>query len=247
MDKLFDHTLRRQLALQTEKVESLQTQMTTQMKQMGELVDLLTKQNTVVAQSSSASTSVTNNDVVQRAQAINNGVIQNNIVAIVPWDSERRINISTAQIAAAFAENAMLQEYMKMSAQDMTDPEKAPPYVTELFVDLVKRGHKDPSARNVYLNPRRADQALVHMKTGQWEVVPAAAATRLLMDGVAWTIHQVVLTDVERQLLPSDAQNALSLAGMVYEDEPEEYVKRARVPMAAHLTNVAPAKLITCR
>ena len=141
----------------------------------------------------------------------------------------------------------MLKEYMRMAEHEMTDPEKAPPYVTELFVDLVKRGHSDPSARNVYLNPRRADQALVHMKTGKWEVVPASEATRLLMDGVAQTIHRVVLTGAERGQLPTEAQNALSLAGMVYGDEPDEYVKRARAPMAAHLANVAPAKLSLVR
>jgi hypothetical protein len=71
-----------------------------------------------------------------------------------------------------------------------------------------------------YLNPRRADQVLVHKKSGTWEVLSLAEATRLLFDGV------------ERQRLPLEAQNALSMAGLLYEDEPDEYVKRAKAPMA---------------
>ena len=105
-------------------------------------------------------------------------------------------------------------------------------------MDLVKRGHSDPAARNVYLNPRRADQALVHMKSGKWEVLPLTEATRLIFDGVAQTIHRVTLSYEERKQLPLEAQNTLSLAGLLYEDEPEKYVKRAKDPMSAHLTNL---------
>ena len=234
MEKLIDRTLRRQLAEQSAQIAEL----TATVKQVALNVSASGNGGpSAIVASTGAS--------VQTAQAINNGVVNNNttLVAIVPWDSERRLNVTTAQIARAFAENPMLREYMRLPEHEMTDPELAPPYVTELFMDLVRRGHSDPSARNVYLNPRRADQALVHMKTGKWEIVPAANATRLLMDGVAQTIHQVVLTDAERKQLPTDAQNALSLAGMVYEDEPGEYVKRVRAPMAAHLANIAPAKL----
>jgi hypothetical protein len=39
----------------------------------------------------------------------------------------------------------------------------------------------------------------------------------------------------ERQQLPLEAQNALSMAGLLYESE--EYVKRAKAPMSAHLIN----------
>lgn len=35
--------------------------------------------------------------------------------------------------------------------------------------------------------------------------------------------------------MPLEAQNALSMAGLLYESE--EYVKRAKAPMSAHLIN----------
>jgi hypothetical protein len=48
------------------------------------------------------------------------------------------------------------------------------------------------------------------------------------------------MTAAERRQLPLEAQNALSMAGLLYDDEPEEYVRRAKAPMAAHLVNTAP-------
>ena len=177
------------------------------------------------------------------AGSINTGQVNhvtNNVIAITPWDGERRIDVSVAQIAAAFAENARLREYTRLGDHELTDPEIAPPYVTELYMDLTKRAHSDPAARNVYLNPKRADQALVHMKSGRWEVLSLEEASRLMFDGLTRTVHRVVLSNEERRQLPLEAQNALSMAGLLYEDEPDEYVKRAKGPMAAHLANTQP-------
>jgi len=229
MDRLMDHTLQRQLAEQTAKVDALQAQ-------MSRLTDLLEKQLTTAARP--AEIDARGAAQVNTGPVTNIGALQQNIVAVLPWDGERRIDVGIAQIAAAFAENARLKKYARWPEHQLTDPELAPPYVTELLMDLVKRGHADPAARNVYLNPRRADQALFHMTSGKWEVLPLAEATRALFDGVAQGIHRVTLSQEERKQLPLEAQNALSLAGLLYEDEPEEYVRMARGPMAAHLTNV---------
>lgn len=167
-------------------------------------------------------------------------VTVNNNIYIMPWDGECRIAVSAAQMAAAFVENPMLREYMLWPAHQLTDPNLAPPYVTELFVDLIKRGHTNPTARNVYINPRRSDQSLVRCRSGKWEVITLIEATRQLLDGIAQQIHQVVLTTAGRSQLTIDAQNALSMAEMVYSDEPDEFAKRARAPLAAHLANTAP-------
>jgi hypothetical protein len=160
---------------------------------------------------------------IQHAGQVNNGAVTNNntVVHIHPWDGDRRIGVELAHILAAFTDNAKLREY-------------------ELLMDLTKRAHADPAARNIYLNPRRADQALVHKKSGTWEVMPLAEATRLIFDGVAATIHHTTMTSAERRQLPLEAQNALAMAGLLYDDEPDEYVKRAKAPMAAHLVNTAP-------
>jgi hypothetical protein len=51
------------------------------------------------------------------------------------------------------------------------------------------------------------------------------------------------MTSAERRQLPLEAQNALSMAGLLYDDEPEEYARRASRPMMAHLENCQPARL----
>jgi hypothetical protein len=251
MEKLMEHTIQRQLAEQKQMTSQLQTQ-------VGRLTELLEQQLSLVpcdtrsaerrvnigtAQSSSGPVmnavgtminSTTNVQVNQVQQVIN-------IKPAVPWDGETRIHVSAAQIAAAFAENARLREYTRLEEHQLTDPEIAPPYVSELLMDLTKRAHADPAARNVYLNPKRADQALVHMASGKWEITSLAEATRLIFNGVAKAMVRVTLSNEERRTLPPEAQNALGMAGLLYDDEPEEYAKKARGPMAAHLSNTAPA------
>lgn len=175
-------------------------------------------------------------------QHVNIGAIQNNIA---PWDGERRIDVDVGHIAAAFSQNARLKEYAQLGGHELVDPNTAPPYVVELLMDLVRRAHTNPAARNVYLNPRRHDQVLVHLKSSLWEVLPFADATRLLLDGVAEAIHRAVLSHEERRKLPLEAQNALSVAGLLYEDSPDGYAQRAAAPMTAHLQNTAPPAALT--
>jgi hypothetical protein len=165
----------------------------------------------------------------------------NQTINITPWDGERCISVDVRQMAAALVSSARLRDYACWPERDLTDPDKAPPYVAELFMDLVKRGHATPETRNVYLNPRRADQVLVHLRSGLWAVLSLTEASRLMFEGIAKSIHGVIMRNEERVRLPLEAQNALSLAEAMYWDEPEEYARRVRAPMSAHLTNTAPA------
>jgi hypothetical protein len=111
------------------------------------------------------------------------------------------------------------------------------PYVTELFVELVRRAHSSPAARNVYLNPNRADQALVYLKIGFWETAPLLDTIRHIFDAVAKRLATIIMDPKERQQLVSELQNAIGMAEMVYRDEPAEYAKRAKDPIVAHLIN----------
>ena len=226
MEKLLDHTLQKQLAEQNAKLAEQGAQ--------------ITKLTALVERLAGAGPSATQQ--IQHAGQVNNGAVTN-IVNIHPWDGDRRIGVELAHILAAFTDNAKLREYARMGDHELTDPVIAPPYVTELLMDLTRRAHADPASRNVYLNPRRADQALVHKQSGAWEVLPLAEATRLIFDGVAATIHHTTMTAAERRQLPLEAQNALSMAGLLYDDEPEEYARRASRPMMAHLENCQPARL----
>jgi hypothetical protein len=241
MEKLVEHTLQRQMA-------ELKAQNAEQNAKIDRLASMLERQ-LVLAPPGGGAEPRPARVTVETAHQVNTGPVTNierpvtNIIQIMPWDGDRRIAVDVAQIAAAFAENGRLQEYARLGDHELTDPEIAPPYVTELLMDLTKRAHADPAARNVYLNPRRADQALVHLKTGRWEVLPLQSATRLMFDGVAQGIQTVSRKYEERRQLPLEAQNALSMAGLMYDDEPEEYVKRAKAPMSAHLVNTAPEAL----
>ena len=235
MEKLLDHTLQRQnaeLLSRVDKLTALVERMATgQLTPAAPAVQRIAQNVAGPAQIYNAP--VTNNKV-------KNKTVTQNTITINAWDGDRRIGVDLAHIMAAFAGNAKLREYAQLGDHELTDPSIAPPYVTELLMDLTKRAHADPSARNVYLNPRRADQVLVHKKCGAWEVLPLAEATRLIFDGVAQGILAVSRNYEERRQLPLEAQNALSMAGLLYDDEPEEYARRAKAPMSAHLENVAP-------
>jgi len=235
MALLMDHTLRQQ-------VDRLEAQMT-------ELSDLVRAQMLTPAAT-----------VIQHQTNI--GVLQQNTVQVnvVSFDREDRIHIPVALVKAAFTENPRLMEYCRMSDNERVDAEKAAPYVLEALVDLVRRAHRDPVYRNVYLNPKRADQVMVCLdEKGRADTEPLAAAgsrdrplprwearslveaTRLLFDGVADNLHKIVITDQERAQLPFDVQSAASWVPNLYEDEPERFVKDGRAPMAAHLANTRPS------
>jgi hypothetical protein len=239
MEKLFEHTLQQQNRELREEVGEVRAQ-------VAELTALLKGQLTLTtATPRTPETRIEGSTRVNMGTINNTTVNQNNIQInivkpVVPWDGEKRIVVSAAQIAAAFEDNARLKEYARLEEHELTDPEIAPPYVAELLMDLTKRAHADPAARNVYLNPKRADQALVHMTSGKWEVMPLQEATRMIFDGVAKAMVRVTLSNEERRQLPLEAQNALAMAGLLYDDEPDEYAKRAKAPMAAHLSNAAP-------
>ncbi len=237
MGKLLERTMQRQHAEQNAKIDELTAlvrQLAAAPNGAGPIVATPATDSVMSVGAGSALVGQT----VHQTNQINH--VANQVINIVPWYGERRITVRPEEIVAAFAQNGRLREYTGYSDYDLANHDIASPYVTELLMDLVKRGHADPAARNVYLNPRRADQVLVHMRGGRWEVLPLADATRLLFDGVAETIHRTVLSDGERRRLPLEAQNALAIAGMLYEEKPDDYVERARGPMSAHLTNTRP-------
>jgi phosphoglycolate phosphatase-like HAD superfamily hydrolase len=230
MDKLMEHTLARQNRELNAKVDRLAEMLERQLALVPQGVPQMAIQNQGDAMVNTGPIQVNNT----------NNTLNIVKVKIIPWARDGCLNISAEQMAAAFRENARLAEYAKWPEHELTDPEKASPFISELFMDLIKRAHADPASRNVYLNPKRSDQVLVCVGDDEhWEVLPFDEATRVMHDGVKRKISVVILTNDERNKVPLGAQNALSLAGLMYEDEPEAYVKRARVPMAAHLATLA--------
>jgi len=242
MDQLMDHTLQKQVVL-------LQAQVAAQTAAVAEMAGIVRQ---LVGSAPPSAVAVT-----QHIGTINAGPVTTQIDArttnielnIVGFDREDRIHIPVALVKAAFTENPRLMEYCRMTDEERTDADKAAPYVLEALLDLVRRAHRDPVYRNVYLNPRRADQVMVCLdeeralqrgKAQNWEIRSLVEVIRLLFDGVAGNLHKIIVTDQERAQLPLDVQSAASWVPNLYEDEPERFVKDGRAPMAAHLQNTRP-------
>lgn len=233
MEKLMERTLQRQIT-------ELRAQNAEQSAKIDRLTELLEKQLALGQQvPAPPATNVTVR--AGGAAQVNTGPVTNieqQQINIRLWSGEDRVLIPAAMLRAAFTENPRLVEYCHLSDDEKVDAERAAPYVTEALVDLVKRAHTDPSARNVYLNPRRSDQVLVYDES--WKVLPLVEAIGDLFDSVAGHIHRIIVTDSERRQLPFEVQAAAAWVPNLYEDDRGEFVKRARAPMSAHLTNTAP-------
>jgi len=179
------------------------------------------------------------NGVLNNVQNIQNNNVQNTIV-IIPWDSENRIRISPEDIIAAFKENGKLREFENFDSGQMTDPAVSSSHIAELYVDLIKRIHQDPCARNIYLNPRRADQVMVYRSRGTWDVECLHTASEQLLDGVASSMNRIALYPTGNVTLSSSTRNAVAIAKMMYDSDHAEYLAKVKAPLVAHLSNTAP-------
>jgi uncharacterized coiled-coil protein SlyX len=161
-------------------------------------------------------------------------------VEITPWDDTTPIVVTTQQMKEAFAENPRLREYASLRGDEFTNPEIAPKYVSELMVDLIRRGHQDPAARNIRLNPSRSDQVLV--KAGEtrdnWEARELSVASRSLLEAISVAIRNATLRDDERKQLESEVQHALAVARLLYCETPDQYAQSIRKPLEVHLANM---------
>ncbi len=156
------------------------------------------------------------------------------------WSGDDRIVIPTAMLRAAFTENTRLTEYCHMGDMEKAEITTAEPYILEALMDLVKRAHVDPSARNIYLNPKRADQVMVFDEK-TWKVETLTDATRSLFDSVAGDVRKMMYKDD----LSMHLKGAACFVPQLYNQEPERFIKKARAPMAAHLSNTAPINCVT--
>ena len=231
MEKLMEHTIQRQLAVQG--------------AQLARVTELLERQLTLtpgqpapvgqqIAQRIEGPAQVNAGPVTNASSVTNNNITQINIRS---WSSEEKIVIPIAMLRAAFTENPRLVEYCRLGDYERVDAERAIPYVLEALLDLVRRAHAaDPASRNVYLNPGRADQVMVFDEIA-WKVITLLEATQALLDSAAVGVRRATLSSESFRELPFDVQASAACIPALYEDEREEYIARAKSSMAAHLTN----------
>jgi hypothetical protein len=99
-------------------------------------------------------------------------------------------------------------------------------------MELVKRAHMPEAARNVYLNPRRGDQALAQTAAGGWAAMPLTEATAVLFDGAS---ARIAAPTARRRV------NALQASVPVqYRADKALAVQLGLRPMEAHLANMVP-------
>ncbi len=248
MEKLFEHTLQRQIADQTTREVERDKKLDEQSNKIdvleGKVAELTAALKSAIF---APPTSNTNNN---NSNNINSGVLlhaQNNggnmTVNINPWG--RELYFSAQTLEATFAESETLQRYSHIGFEARADPEEAAPYVQEALMSLVKRVHQDPQERNVYLNPKRTDQVLIYDEV-TWIVLPLVEAIRSLFDRVSRRIHKVTSpTGTERQKLsPAVAESAPWLP-IMYDERREKHIAQARPSMAAHLENMTPGRVLS--
>ncbi len=168
-----------------------------------------------------------------------------NRMNVIGFDCDDRIRIPVNVLKEAFTQNPRLIEYCHMTDTERTDVDRAAPYILEALVDLVRRAHRDPLYKNIYLNPDRADQVMVcvtetetESNAQKWEVRLLVDAIRILFDGVANDVRGLMATEKERVQLPIEVQGAAAWVPNLYGDSPDKYVTEGRTAVSAHLRNV---------
>ena len=152
-------------------------------------------------------------------------------VCLAGFDNADRIRISPALVTAAFSDNLRLIEYCQMAEGDRVDPERAAPFVMETLMDLIRRVHKSPVHRNIYLSSNRADQVMVCVGDARdraeekWEVRSLLDVVRILFDGVAKAIRLIISADKDRAQLSMEVQSAVAWIPVLYEGDPDRFVR----------------------
>ena len=153
--------------------------------------------------------------------SINNiahNTINNVTVTIAPWGSP--LALTDADVEAALASIPGLAAAPAL------------PEIVSALMELVKRAHMSDAARNVFLNPKRGDQALARTATGGWAAMPLTEATAVLFDGASARIA----TPVARRR----ASLLHAAVPIQYRADKALAVQLGLRPMEAHLANMIP-------
>ena len=147
----------------------------------------------------------------------NTNIVNVNNVTIAPWGAP--LQLTDADVEAALATVPGIAGTPAL------------PEVVAALMELVKRAHVPPAARNIHLNPKRTDQALA-LTPGGWAAMPLEEATAALFDGAS--------ASMSAARMPSVRQMMRTTIPVQYRAERAASVQLGLRPMGAHLLNVAP-------
>ena len=185
--------------------------------QVEALTNLVAQSGAAGAPAAASSACVMNAHTMNVMQNTNTNIINVNSITIAPWGSP--LQLTDADVEAALATVPGLAGTPAL------------PEVVAALMELVKRAHMPPAARNVHLNPKRTDQALA-LTTGGWAAMPLEEATAALFDGAS--------ASMAAARMPSMRQTMRTTIPVQYRAERAASVQLGLRPMGAHLLNVAP-------
>ena len=185
----------------------------------GQVTGQLTQVNGPLTQVTGTLTQVTGT----LTQVTNN--VNNNIsVSIRPWGAA--LELTDGDVEAALASIPGLAGTPTLAE------------VVSTLMELVKRAHAPMTARNIHLNPKRADQALA-LTAGGWATLPLAEATGVLFDAASARME----APAGRKAATARQARERGLRAEVpvqYRIEKETAVQLGLRPMEAHLANTRP-------
>ncbi|NBQ70588.1 MAG: hypothetical protein EBU46_17860 [Nitrosomonadaceae bacterium] len=147
-----------------------------------------------------------------------------NNITIAPWGTP--LQLTDADVEAALS-----------SIPGVIDTPALPEIVTALM-ELVKRSHAPPAARNITINPKRADQALALTNNG-WAALPLTEATAALFDSATARIASPLVRLAGAAAQPPRAALRVMVPAQ-YRAERAGAVQLGLRPMEAHLANMRP-------
>ena len=235
MDKLFEHTLRRQLAAQDAKIDArmaaVQAENAEMKAQLTELTGML-KTQLVIAPARGVVNTVNIKGPVHVGPAVN--------IEIRPFDPGREILIPLELIQEALRESPVLREYVAMGDEARQDRKTAGRYVAGTLMDLIRRAHRDPVQRNIYINRKQANQLMAFRRPtpdahGAWEVITFADGSQRLLAAADRELWREV-RDCNK--LGREEHTALCWVHLYYQEDPDGCEGIVKPEMAVHLENI---------
>lgn len=109
--------------------------------------------------------------------------------------------------------------------------------IVQLLMGILRQVHSDPRERNVYVNPRRGDQALVYIPE-HWVTCPLDDAGQAMFRRIADRLGCLP------QAAPSAVKSVANAALQSCEKEVSGLAKASRVALVAHLENLRHASVV---
>jgi len=173
-------------------------------------------ENAVSGQVNGPITQVTNN-----VNTVNNNISVN----IRPWGAA--LELTDGEVEAALATVPGLAGTPTLAE------------VVSTLMELVKRAHTPAAARNIHLNPKRADQALA-LTAGGWAMMPLAEATGVLFDAASARMEAPAGRKAAATPRQERERGLRAEVPVQYRIGKESAVQLGLRPMEAHLANTRP-------